>query len=65
MNSYEIVTKLCECGFDTYIVGGAVRDLLRGVNPKDEDIVTAAHPDQVIELFKDQGFYWEKRGWKE
>ena len=54
MEREEIITRLCECGFDTYVVGGAVRDLLRGVKPKDEDIVTSALPEQVMELFKKQ-----------
>jgi len=48
-----IIERLCDCGFDTYIVGGAVRDLLRGAPSDDEDIVTAALPDQVEEIFKD------------
>ena len=48
-----IIERLCDCGFDTYIVGGAVRDLLRGVPSDDEDIVTAALPEEVEKIFKD------------
>lgn len=38
-------------GFQAYFVGGCVRDLLRGVEPKDYDVATEARPDQVLELF--------------
>lgn len=48
-----IIDKLCEAGYDTYIAGGAVRDLLVGKLPDDEDIVTKATPEQIMELFKD------------
>lgn len=48
-----IVTKLCQNGFETYIVGGAVRDFLSGVKPKDIDIVTSAIPEKIEEMFKD------------
>jgi poly(A) polymerase len=34
-------------GFETYLVGGCVRDLLAGIHPKDFDIATNAHPNQV------------------
>lgn len=47
-----IIIKLCDFGYDTYIVGGAVRDLLDGKNPSDIDIVTAANPRQIEQLFK-------------
>lgn len=42
-----ILLKLKEAGFDSYIVGGAVRDLLLGLKPKDFDIATNATPQQV------------------
>ena len=46
-----IATQLHQHGFQAYFVGGCVRDLLRGVDPKDYDIATDARPDQVAELF--------------
>ena len=48
--------KVCEIlrahGHAAYIVGGAVRDLLLGVVPKDYDVATDAHPDEVHRLFR-------------
>ena len=48
-----VVTRLQGAGFEAYLVGGCVRDLLIGREPKDYDIVTSAVPDQVAELFPD------------
>ena len=48
----RIVHKLCEAGFEAYIVGGAVRDLLLGAHPKDFDVATNATPEQVKSLFR-------------
>lgn len=48
----RVVFHLKECGFDTYIVGGAVRDLLTGKTPKDFDIVTNATPSKIKKLFR-------------
>ncbi|MEO5698998.1 MAG: polynucleotide adenylyltransferase PcnB [Casimicrobiaceae bacterium] len=48
----EVTAKLQEAGFQAYVVGGAVRDLLLGVEPKDFDIATDAHPEQVKPLFR-------------
>ena len=42
-----IIRHLRECGFDAYIVGGAVRDLIVGKKPKDFDIVTEATPSKI------------------
>ncbi|MBI2817086.1 MAG: CCA tRNA nucleotidyltransferase [Acidobacteria bacterium] len=47
----RVAHKLRERGYQAYFVGGCVRDLLRGVNPKDHDIATDAHPDDVRALF--------------
>jgi poly(A) polymerase len=48
--------KVCEIlrahDYSGYIVGGAVRDLLLGVVPKDFDVATDAHPDEVHRLFR-------------
>jgi len=48
----ETVEALQDAGFETYIVGGAVRDLLLGLHPKDFDIATDATPEEVKKLFK-------------
>lgn len=50
----EIIDRLCNNNYDTYIVGGAIRDLLHGKKPHDEDIVTSATPDEITQLFKGQ-----------
>lgn len=47
----EIVRRLQQAGYEAYWVGGGVRDMLRGVNPKDYDIATSARPDEVEKLF--------------
>lgn len=48
----EIVKTLRREGYDAYVVGGAVRDLLLGFVPKDFDIATNATPEQVKACFK-------------
>jgi poly(A) polymerase len=48
----DVVETLQDAGFDAYIVGGAVRDLLCGVKPKDFDVATDATPEQVKRLFR-------------
>lgn len=50
----EIVERLQSAGFETYIVGGAVRDLLLDRKPKDYDISTSATPEQVRAVFRDR-----------
>ncbi len=51
------VTKtLQDAGFEAYLVGGCVRDLLRGKKPKDWDITTNAKPEEIQELFE-KSFY--------
>jgi poly(A) polymerase len=48
----EVTRKLHEAGFKAFVVGGAVRDLLLGIEPKDFDIATDARPEQVKPLFR-------------
>jgi poly(A) polymerase len=48
----KVVATLKEAGFEAYIVGGAVRDLLVGRRPKDFDVATNATPEQVKGLFR-------------
>lgn len=50
-NATEVVERLQEAGFEAYIVGGSVRDLLLGKNPKDFDIATDATPEEVKTVF--------------
>ena len=47
----NIIAKLHSQGFEAYFAGGCVRDRVRGVEPKDFDITTNAHPHQVSALF--------------
>ncbi len=48
-----ILNKLKEKGFEGFIVGGCVRDLILGNTPKDYDITTNAKPNEIINTFKD------------
>ena len=48
----NVVHTLKQGGFEAYIVGGAVRDLLLGLRPKDFDVATNATPEQVKGLFR-------------
>ncbi len=48
----EVVHTLKQAGYEAYIVGGAVRDLLLGLKPKDFDVATNATPEQVKQLFR-------------
>lgn len=58
----KIVTDGLEsAGFEAYIVGGCVRDLLTGKTPKDWDVTTNATPEQIQEIFPDT-FYENKFG---
>ncbi len=47
----RVTRTLQEAGFEAYLVGGCVRDMIRGVVPKDWDIATNARPEQVITTF--------------
>ncbi len=52
-NEVSYVTKTLEkAGFEAYLVGGCVRDLLMGRTPKDWDITTNAKPEQIMSLFE-------------
>ena len=48
----KVCAVLREGGFASYVVGGAVRDLLLGIEPKDFDVATDARPEQVKPLFR-------------
>lgn len=52
----DILETLEQKGFEGFVVGGSVRDLLRGVEPKDWDITTNALPEIIQELFP-ESFY--------
>ncbi|MCU6496266.1 polynucleotide adenylyltransferase PcnB [Rugamonas sp. A1-17] len=51
-NAVRVTSTLQEAGYEAFVVGGAVRDLLLGVKPKDFDIATNATPEQVKRLFR-------------
>ncbi len=51
-DAITILYRLKKAGFEAYIVGGAIRDLLRGLSPKDIDIATDATPQQIRRLFR-------------
>ena len=51
-NAFDVLTKLKEAGFQAFLVGGCVRDLLLNAAPKDFDVATNATPEQVRRLFR-------------
>lgn len=51
-NASKVISRLQDHGFQAYLVGGCIRDLLLRKTPKDFDIATDAHPEEVRELFR-------------
>ncbi|WP_457913974.1 polynucleotide adenylyltransferase PcnB [Candidatus Gillettellia adelgis] len=51
-NALKVLYRLNKSGYESYLVGGSVRDLLLGKKPKDFDITTNATPEQVRKLFR-------------
>jgi tRNA nucleotidyltransferase (CCA-adding enzyme) len=49
----QVSKTLAEAGFEAYLVGGCVRDMLLGREPKDWDITTDAKPEEIQKLFPD------------
>jgi poly(A) polymerase len=65
----RIVETLRARGYEAYLAGGCVRDLLLGREPKDYDVATSATPDVVLEMFPRTfavgahfGVVWWRRG---
>jgi len=51
-SALKVLYRLNKSGYDAYLVGGGVRDILLGLEPKDFDIATNATPEQIKELFR-------------
>ncbi|EKO3500560.1 polynucleotide adenylyltransferase PcnB [Vibrio fluvialis] len=51
-NALKVLYRLNGAGFEAYLVGGGVRDLLLGGKPKDFDVATNATPEQIRQLFR-------------
>ena len=51
-NALKVLYRLLNSGHESFLVGGSVRDLLLGVSPKDFDVATSAHPEEVRRLFR-------------
>jgi len=51
-NALQVVQTLQDAGYEAYLVGGCVRDLILGIKPKDFDVSTNATPEQIKGLFK-------------
>jgi poly(A) polymerase len=51
-NALKVLYRLKEAGYQAFLVGGAVRDLLLGITPKDFDVATDALPEDVRRLFR-------------
>lgn len=49
----EIIRKLEAAGFEAFVVGGCVRDMLLGIEPKDWDVATDARPEEIQKIFSD------------
>lgn len=54
-----VIQKLEKANFEAYIVGGCVRDLLKGIEPDDWDVATSAKPEEIQKIFP-KSFYSNK-----
>ena len=50
-NALRVLYKLREAGYEAFLVGGCLRDVILGLQPKDFDVATSATPDEVAALF--------------
>ncbi len=51
-NALKVLYRLKKSGYEAFLVGGCVRDLLLGREPKDFDVVTDAHPEEIRKVFR-------------
>ena len=51
-NAVKVLYRLIQAGYEAYVVGGCVRDILLGYEPKDFDVATSARPDEIKALFR-------------
>lgn len=51
-NALKVLRRINEAGYEAFMVGGGVRDILTGLTPKDFDVATDATPEQVRGLFR-------------
>lgn len=51
-NALKVLYRLRSAGYEAFIVGGCVRDVLLGMHPKDFDIATNAEPEEIRDLFR-------------
>lgn len=51
-SALKVLYRLKDAGYESYLVGGCVRDMILGKNPKDFDVATEATPEQVNKLFR-------------
>src|SRR5258708_25176185 len=62
MHPRELASSICgtlkNAGFQAFLVGGCVRDLLLKLAPADYDVATSATPDEVLRLFPDGVAVW-------
>lgn len=52
----DVMARLNSTGHAAHIVGGCVRDALRGVTPADHDVTTSALPDETVKIFRSAGY---------
>lgn len=58
----EVWDKLIQEGYEAWLVGGCVRDLILKRKPKDWDITTNARPEEILKIFGDKAFYENRFG---
>jgi poly(A) polymerase len=54
LDALKVIARLRRHGYAAYLVGGCVRDLMVGAHPKDYDVATSAHPDEIRAIFRHQ-----------
>jgi poly(A) polymerase len=50
-SAMAIISELRERGYEAYLVGGCVRDMVMGIEPADYDIATSARPEEIVKIF--------------